>query len=143
MEEVCVPLEYASLRQSRRSSSYKWGLLLGGLVGAGAALLATPRSGAETREMLRDKGMELKEKAESAAEEARQRAEEIARTSAERATELKQRGQSFFETQKTTLQSTVEGIKEGVKTYQEGAPQETTSELAPAPPTGLVETSEM
>ncbi len=39
------------------------GLMTGGLVGAGLALLLTPQSGEETRSQLRDKSLELKEEA--------------------------------------------------------------------------------
>jgi gas vesicle protein len=37
------------------------GLVIGGLVGAGLALLLAPQSGAETRGQIRDKGVELKD----------------------------------------------------------------------------------
>ena len=37
------------------------GLVTGGLVGAGVALLLAPQSGAETRGQIRDKSIELKE----------------------------------------------------------------------------------
>lgn len=40
--------------------------LLGGLVGAGAALLLAPKSGKETREQIKGMAKDIKEKAESA-----------------------------------------------------------------------------
>ena len=47
------------------------GLLLGGLVGAAAALLLAPRSGAETRRLLRERIEEVVEEARRAAAERR------------------------------------------------------------------------
>ncbi len=40
------------------------GLIIGGLIGAGIALLFAPQSGEETRAFLKEKALELKEKAE-------------------------------------------------------------------------------
>jgi len=40
------------------------GFIVGGLIGAGLALLFAPQTGEETREMLKEKFLELKEKAE-------------------------------------------------------------------------------
>jgi gas vesicle protein len=51
------------------------GFLIGGLVGAGVALLLAPQSGEETREMLRERSIELKGRAEQAATEFRSKAE--------------------------------------------------------------------
>jgi gas vesicle protein len=119
MEEQCIPINELSIQGKGRSPGYWKGLLFGGLVGAGIALLAAPRSGEATRGMLREKGVELKEKALSATEEARLRAEELARQGADRVEELKERSQSFLDAQKDNLLSTVEGVREGVKTYRE------------------------
>jgi gas vesicle protein len=132
-------------KQGGRSGRFLKGLLLGGLIGAGAALLSAPRSGEETRWMLREKGDELKEKALTTAEEARLRAEEIARLGAERATEMKERGQSFLETQKVTLQNAVEGVREGVKTFKENPAENTQgiAPLAPAPESNPVDTQQL
>ncbi len=44
------------------------GFIVGGLIGAGLGLLFAPQSGEETREMLKDKFLELKEKAEKVPE---------------------------------------------------------------------------
>jgi gas vesicle protein len=50
--------------------------LLGGVVGAGLALLLAPLSGAETRKRIRDAAKEVKEKTEGAIEEIRDRVKE-------------------------------------------------------------------
>lgn len=89
------------------------GLVIGGLVGAAAALLTAPKSGEETRTMIKEKSIELRDravevsqdarhKAEVALEDARVRADEaledlrvkaedLARMTKERAVELQQK----------------------------------------------------
>lgn len=101
------------------------GLLLGGLIGAGIALLAAPRSGMETRNMLRDKGNELKEKAKSQVDDTRSRAMDISK-----------RGKSVLNDQKIELQSAVEGVKQGLKTYQEENTPEISVSNTSIPDTG-------
>ena len=51
------------------------GFIIGGLVGAAAALLTAPQSGEETRVLIRDKSIELKDMAVESGQEARVRAE--------------------------------------------------------------------
>lgn len=76
------------------------GFLTGALVGAVVALLFAPRSGEETRRLLRERGIELKTQAEEIATqarsqtetallEARRRAEEAAAEARRRAEELR------------------------------------------------------
>lgn len=89
------------------------GLVIGGLVGAAAALLSAPKSGEETRTIIKEKSIELRDravevsqdarhKAEVALEDARARADEalvdlrvkaedLARMTKERAVELQQK----------------------------------------------------
>ena len=55
------------------------GFVIGGLVGAAAALLLAPQSGEETRTLIRDKGIELKDQVEQTASDTRARAEELAK----------------------------------------------------------------
>ena len=52
------------------------GFVVGGLIGAAAALLLAPQSGEETRMLIKEKSIELKDKAIETAEDARVRAEE-------------------------------------------------------------------
>ena len=52
------------------------GVIVGGVMGALAALLMAPQSGEEIRTMLREKGVEIKDRATVSAEEALKRAEE-------------------------------------------------------------------
>lgn len=54
--------------------AYIAGFIIGGLVGAAAALLLAPQSGEETRTLIRDKSIEIKDKAAASAEEAYEKA---------------------------------------------------------------------
>jgi gas vesicle protein len=64
------------------------GLVIGGLVGAGIALLMAPQSGEETRAQIRDAGVELKDRANETMAEAREKAEAITADSRRRAEEI-------------------------------------------------------
>lgn len=70
------------------SSGFLSGLVVGAVVGGALALLLTPRSGRETREALRTKGLELRERAEetipATAEEVLSRALQTIETQRER-----------------------------------------------------------
>ena len=56
------------------------GLVIGGLVGAAAAMLLAPQSGEETRALIRDKSIELKDKAVDVGQECTVRAEKALET---------------------------------------------------------------
>jgi gas vesicle protein len=86
------------------------GVIIGGLVGAAAALLLAPQSGEETRAIIKERSIELKDRAaetaeearhraEMAAIEARHRAEEIAHQARERADDAIKRGQDAIDHQ--------------------------------------------
>jgi gas vesicle protein len=51
------------------------GMIIGGLVGAAAAMMLAPQSGEDTRALLRDKGIELKDKALDVSQDVQLRAE--------------------------------------------------------------------
>ena len=51
------------------------GMVIGGLVGAAAAMLLAPQSGEETRALIRDKSIELKDKAVDVSQDVQLRAE--------------------------------------------------------------------
>ena len=106
--------------------SFLSGLIIGGLVGAAVALLLAPQSGEETREIIRDKSIELKDravetaeearqKAEAAAVEARVRADKLAHEAKVKADELKERSTHFIEEQKAKAVEVIESGKEAVK----------------------------
>jgi len=93
--------------------SFLSGFLMGGLIGAGVALLMAPQSGEETRKLIRDKGIEFRDQAtetiEEAAAEARARADELTKLAKERTAELRgraddlrARGEAAIEAAKAT-----------------------------------------
>jgi len=58
-----------------RMSKLALGLIIGSVAGVGAALLAAPQSGAQTRSMLLEKGTELESRASSTLEKGREKAQ--------------------------------------------------------------------
>ena len=66
------------------------GILIGGLVGAAAALLLAPQSGEETREQIREKSIELRDRAEVTLDEAKTRVGQSVETARVKADEISQ-----------------------------------------------------
>jgi gas vesicle protein len=75
--------------------------LFGGMVGAGVALLVAPKTGQETRRMIKDLTEDAKEKAESYIEQAKEKAESAV-----------EKGKDFLEKEKSIITSAVEAGKE-------------------------------
>lgn len=88
-----------------RGAEFLAGLIIGGLMGAAAALLLAPQPGEETRAELREKGIELKDRMIEMSEEARKRAEE-----------LQDEGRTAIETQKAKIE---EAVQEGKKAAEQ------------------------
>jgi len=65
------------------------GFVVGGLIGAGLGLLFAPQSGEETRELLKDKFLELKEKAEKVPEVLKKEAQQLTQKGKETISENK------------------------------------------------------
>ena len=63
--------------------SFLAGFVIGGLIGAGVALLMAPQSGEETRALIADKSIELRDRAAETAEDVQARAGDIASQTAE------------------------------------------------------------
>jgi gas vesicle protein len=95
-------------------SSFIIGFIAGGIAGAIATVLYAPKSGAETRNALKEKKEEILDKAnlsvdeaykqaEMAAKYARDRFEALANTTKSRAEEVTRRGQVFLEERKNQL----------------------------------------
>lgn len=87
------------------------GFVVGGLVGAAAALLMAPQSGLETRAQIKQKSIELRDQATDSLEEARHRAEELATQARTRAEELQQRGKVILEEQKGRIEAVVDAAR--------------------------------
>jgi gas vesicle protein len=75
------------------------GILLGGLIGSAVAILFAPQSGLQTRQMIRDKSIELKDQAAEYAQQAGQKAGEYAQAAGQKAQELGTKGQVLIDEQ--------------------------------------------
>jgi gas vesicle protein len=84
------------------------GILIGGLVGVGVALLSAPQSGSQTRSMLREKGVEYRDRANSTIQETRVKAEDAITKVRSRAEELSgrfgQRGMQTPQSSETAIE---------------------------------------
>jgi len=84
------------------------GFLLGTVVGAAAALLLAPQAGEDTREQIRERGIELKSRAVDLSEQGRKRAEELAVEARQRAAEAQERSRLALEEQRARLQDALD-----------------------------------
>lgn len=95
------------------------GLLVGGLAGAGAMLLYAPQSGAQTRNQIRERGIQLRDQTaasvKNALEQARVETEEMAAGVREKAGELKHRGQEKLVQQIDRASAALDAGKKAVK----------------------------
>src|SRR3972149_6544516 len=96
----------------RSSNPAAW--FAGIMVGAGVALLTAPRSGEETRTMIRQKSIELKDRAVETIEETQARAGELAQTGKERVAEMTKRGQEAIAEKRNGVKKVFSGLKEGI-----------------------------
>lgn len=96
------------------------GLILGGLIGAGIALLNASRSGEETRAMLAEKGMNLRDKAVSTVDDTVKQVEKTTKNivdeASDRVSKLKNIGRSVYKEEAAVMQEGLQEAKEVVKT---------------------------
>ena len=85
------------------------GFLVGGLIGAGAALLLAPQSGEETRAQIRDKSLELRDRAEVAVDDLRAKAEAVVADASRRLEDIRVQSKVVLE----------EGQKHLAEAYEE------------------------
>ena len=85
-------------------AGYLGWFFMGALLGAAAALLLTPKTGPEARELLRDKGGDFAK-----------RAQEYAKEAQAQAGDLFDKGRDFFEEQSQRLRSAFEAGKEAMR----------------------------
>ena len=82
---------------------------IGGIIGAGVALLTTPKTGQETRKIIRD-----------FAEDARDKAEDYVGQVKDKATDYVEKGKEFIDSQKSIISRAVEAGKEAYDREKKG-----------------------
>lgn len=82
---------------------------VGGLIGAGVALLTAPKTGEETRRMIKD-----------LAEEAKEKAEDYMGQVKGKATTYVEKGREFIEKEKNVITKAVEAGKEAYEKEKQG-----------------------
>lgn len=90
------------------SGSVLLSFLLGGVVGAGLALLFAPQSGLETRQKIKDLADDVKEKSAEYVNQAK-----------EKAASLVDEGKGYYDEKKSILKSAVEAGKEAYEKEKE------------------------
>ncbi len=90
------------------SGSVLLSFLLGGVVGAGLALLFAPQSGRETRQKIKDLTDDVRDKSAEYVNQAK-----------EKATSLVEEGKDFYEEKKSILKSAVDAGKEAYEKEKE------------------------
>ena len=90
------------------SGSVLLSFLLGGVVGAGLALLFAPQSGRETRQKIKDLTDEVKDKTTEYVKQAK-----------EKATSIVDEGKEYYDEKKSILKSAVEAGKEAYEKEKE------------------------
>lgn len=92
--------DYQMRESASRVKPVLSGLVLGGLIGAGAALLFAPHSGQETRAEIRNKTMEFRDQTVDTVKDkislAKSKASQITSTIKDKAHELKHQGQELI-----------------------------------------------
>ncbi|MBI2264754.1 MAG: YtxH domain-containing protein [Armatimonadetes bacterium] len=95
-----------------KATNFLLGLFVGSLVGAAIAILITPQSGEETREMLKTKSQDLKEKVTDLAGQVRDKATELASDLREGAEDLYDKSkQKVVETKEQILTAVAQSRK--------------------------------
>ena len=97
------------------------GIVLGGLIGAGAALLFAPRSGEQTRAEIRNKTMEMRDQTVDTVKDkisqAKSKASQITSDVKDKARELKHQGQDLVGRKADYVSETTETKKKAIQDY--------------------------
>jgi gas vesicle protein len=113
--------EHEMQHATRSGMSVVTGLLVGGLIGAGVALLMAPRSGEETRAEIRDKAIEYRDRTKDVVNEtvsqAKSKAGELKEGVLEKADDLKRRGKQTAAQQLDHVAQAAETGKSKVQEY--------------------------
>jgi gas vesicle protein len=90
-------------------------LTIGAIIGAGVALLLAPKTGEETREILREKGADLAKKAQERGTEFAKRAQETMGEAQVRAQEYLGRGREVVEEKSAQLRAAFEAGRSAMR----------------------------
>jgi gas vesicle protein len=96
--------ERAEMSESKHGLDFGAGFMIGALAGAAVALLFAPRSGEETRLLMRERGIELRDQADKLGSEVRTRAEGLGAQAKEKAGEFQTQVKRAVEEGRTKAQ---------------------------------------
>jgi gas vesicle protein len=120
-KEILMRNKYELERTANSAKPVVTGLLIGGAIGAVAALLFAPRSGEETRAELRDKAMEYREKAmetvNDTVSQAKSKASELTDRAKDKADELRHRTKEMADKEYERVSQAAETGKRKVQEY--------------------------
>ena len=109
------------MSKSSSGGEFLAGFLIGAFAGAAAALLFAPKSGEETRTIIRERGIELKDRAGEVSVEARRRAEEVQSQAKTKAQDLTTQAKGKAQDLTTQAKGTAQKLQTRVKqTIDEG-----------------------
>ena len=113
--------DYEMRESASRVKPVVSGLVLGGLIGAGAALLFAPRSGERTRAEIRNKTMELRDQTVGTVKDkislAKSKASQMTADLKDKAQELKHQGQELVGRQPDSTYETTGTRKKAIQNY--------------------------
>ena len=95
-----------------RGFDFIGGFLLGGIVGAAAALLMAPASGVKTREQIRSEGVALKNRGQELGNDAVQQAQKMVKQGQKGVSDTQDRTRLALEEQKTRLTEAIDAGKQ-------------------------------
>jgi gas vesicle protein len=110
------------MSDENHAAEFLAGFMIGALVGAAVALLFAPRSGDQTRTMIRERGIELGHQAEDLQMQARERAEALQTQARERADALQSNLKQAVEEGKAAAAERREELLAQLEPEQPGEP---------------------
>lgn len=96
------------------ANGFMSGLIIGGLLGAAAALWLAPQSGARTRQLVRRQAHQLQRTAERSFEDIKDGAQHASEDAREKVAEARHDSQDWLETQVDQANKTASKIRDGV-----------------------------
>jgi len=93
--------------------------LVGGLIGAGVALVTAPYSGRETRDKLREAAGDAKDKIRTLSDETREKVRGYAADAKDKLHETYEHGKGYVDEKKSVVTSAIEAGKKAMKEEKE------------------------